>query len=146
MVFLCPNNVVDAAIKSVSDAAIQEALQIAPDGGQFEYNGKKYQLQLTKTYDLADYCRYKGAEACSWRELAQQKAELQAKMKATTKIMDGLAKSYALNNEDKEPDEIKTVVKCIKDPTDELAAADEIQAITDKIQAIADRIHEFCCC
>ena len=104
---------VDNAIKAVSDEATQLALQLAPNGGQFTHEGHTYQLQLTRKYDFTDYKRYKGPEACAWRDYAGQKKQLQDKSKALTKIMDGLAKSYATENEDKEPDEITAVVKCI---------------------------------
>lgn len=104
---------VDNAIKAVSDEATQQALQLAPNGGQFVHNQHTYQLQITRKFDFANYNRYKGPDACAWRDYAWQKKELQDKAKAMTKIMDGLVKSYALNNEDKEPDEITAVVKCI---------------------------------
>ena len=104
---------VDNAIKAISDEATKQALELAPNGGQFVHNEHTYQLQLTRKFDFTDYKRYKGPEACAWRDYAFQKKQLQDKSKALTKIMDGLAKSYAMNNEDKEPDEITAVVKCI---------------------------------
>ena len=105
---------IKARIDSISDAATQEALTLAPEGGEFNIPGiGTFQLQCTETFDLSNSHRYKGENAKLWRDLAKQKAEAQKLAAACTKQMATILKNFKSDHPDKEPDEIKLTVKVI---------------------------------
>ena len=121
---------IKARIDEISDAATNEALALAPDGGEFNIpDVGKFQLQITECYDLADFrkykepteCydladfrKYKEPEAVKWRENAREKIKEQNLTKARTALMAGLVKTFVQLYPDKEPDELKMTVKVIE--------------------------------
>ena len=46
---------IKARINAISNAAEQEALSLAPNGGQFTHEGLTFQLQLTEVIDFSDH-------------------------------------------------------------------------------------------
>lgn len=106
---------IKARIDAISDAATNEALALAPEGGEFTIpDVGKFQLQITECYDLADFRKYKEPEAVKWRENAREKIKEQNLSKARTALMAGLVKTFVQLYPDKEPDEIKMTVKVIE--------------------------------
>ncbi|MBR2265314.1 MAG: hypothetical protein IJ882_01355, partial [Paludibacteraceae bacterium] len=102
----------------ISDAATEEAVAIlAAQGlvkGEFEIEGVgTFQLQRTDVFNLADYNKYKGEEAVNWRSEAKKKIKAQNAAKACTAAMSGFLKTFVELNPDKQPDEIKLMVKCV---------------------------------
>ncbi|MBQ2541227.1 MAG: hypothetical protein II551_06245 [Paludibacteraceae bacterium] len=86
------------------------------DRGEFDVEGVgKFQLQRTDVFHLEDFNRYKGEEAVGWRAKAKEKLRLQNLVKACTATMAGLLKTFVELNPDKEPDEVKLVLKVIFD-------------------------------
>ena len=63
---------IKARIDAISDEATQEAVALAPDGGEFEVEGQKYQLQRTEVIDMMNSRRYKGEDAKRWRGRGRQ--------------------------------------------------------------------------
>ena len=61
---------IKARINVISPAAEEEALALAPNGGQFTHEGLTFQLQLTDVIDFSDHHRYK-ASSGSIQELHQ---------------------------------------------------------------------------
>ena len=107
-----------AQIDKISDAATEEAVAIlAAQGlvkGEFEVEGiGTFQLQRTDVFNLADYNKYKGEEAVNWRSEAKKKIKAQNAAKACTAAMSGFLKTFVELNPDKQPDEIKLMVKCV---------------------------------
>lgn len=76
-------------INPVKDAAIQEALTIAPNGGTFTIEGVgKYTLKLNPTIDLSDET---GKYARAWQKQNAQKQGLQEQidsLKAQQNLLD----------------------------------------------------------
>jgi len=107
-----------ARIESVSDAATTEAVAIlaaeGKDRGEFTIPGVgTFQLQRTEVFDFADYNKYKQEQAVKWRENAKEKVKEQNLVKARTALMNGYVKTFVELYPDKQPDEIKLVVKVI---------------------------------
>jgi len=107
-----------ARIESVSDAATTEAVAIlaaeGKDRGEFTIPGVgTFQLQRTDVFDFADYNKYKQEQAVKWRENAREKVKEQNLVKARTALMNGYVKTFVELYPDKQPDEIKLVVKVI---------------------------------
>ena len=106
-----------ARIDEISPLAAEEAVAIlaekGQDRGEFDVDGQKYQLQRTDVFNLADYNKYKGEEAVNWRKEAKKKCKNQGLVKACTAAMAGFLKTFVELNPDKEPDEIKLMVKVI---------------------------------
>jgi len=105
---------IKARIDEISDEATQEAVAIAPDGGEFEVDGQKYQLQRTEVFDMMNYNRYKDEDAKRWRSLAGQRDFAKKTASAYTKEMGAIVKSFVTTHPDWEPDEIKLTVKIIE--------------------------------
>lgn len=111
---------IKAQIDSISDAAADEAVTILAskglDRGEFGILGLGvFQLQVTDVFDLKDYNKYKSPEAVAWRAKNKEKTEFQKQAKACTAAMDGFLKTFVELNPDKEPDEVKFVLKVIAD-------------------------------
>ena len=107
-----------ARIDSISDAATTEAVAIlaaeGKDRGEFTIPGVgTFQLQRTDVFDFADYNKYKQEQAVKWRENAREKVKEQNLVKARTALMNGYVKTFVELYPDKQPDEIKLVVKVI---------------------------------
>ena len=107
-----------ARIESVSDAATTEAVAIlaaeGKDRGEFTIPDLgTFQLQRTDVFDFADYNKYKQEQAVKWRENAKEKVKEQNLVKARTALMNGYVKTFVELYPDKQPDEIKLVVKVI---------------------------------
>ena len=106
---------IKARIDAISNAATDEALALAPEGGEFTIpDVGTFQLQVTESFDLSDYRKYKEPEAVQWRENAREKFKEQNCVKARTALMAGLVKTFAQLYPDKEPDELKMTVKVIE--------------------------------
>lgn len=105
---------IKARIDEISDEATQEAVAIAPDGGEFEVDGQKYQLQRTEVIDMMNSRRYKGEDAKRWRSLAGQRDFAKKTASAYSKEMGAIVKAFVATHPDWEADEIKLTVKVIE--------------------------------
>ena len=105
---------IKARIDEISDEATQEAVAIAPDGGELEVDGQKYQLQRTEVIDMMNSRRYKGEDAKRWRSLAGQRDFAKKTVSAYTKEMGAIVKAFVATHPDWEADEIKLTVKVIE--------------------------------
>ena len=106
---------IKARIDAISDEATQEAVALAPDGGEFEVEGiGTFQLQMTEVIDMANAHRYKGEEAKRWRALAGQRDFAKKTASAYTKEMAAIVKAFIKTHPDWVPDEIKLTVKVIE--------------------------------
>ena len=106
---------IKARIDAISDEATQEAVALAPDGGEFEVEGiGTFQLQMTEVIDMANAHRYKGEEAKRWRALAGQRDFAKKTASAYTKEMAAIVKAFVATHPDWEPDEVKLTVKVIE--------------------------------
>jgi hypothetical protein len=103
----------EARIDQISAQATQEALELAPDGGEFTDDGHTFQLQRTEVFNMSDYNRYKGEDAKRWREKAKEKQRVQAHSAALTKEMKGIIDAFVATHPEWEPDVIKLTVKCL---------------------------------
>ena len=103
----------EARIDQISNQATEEALALAPNGGEFTADGHRFQLQRTEVIDMSDYNRYKGDDAKRWREKAKAKANAKAYTAALTKEMKGITDAFVAQHPDWVPDEIKLTVKCL---------------------------------
>ena len=104
---------IKARINAISPAAEEEALSLAPNGGQFTHEGLTFQLQLTEVIDFSDHHRYKGEEAVLWRKKKQAQDLSKNYTKALTEEMSGLIDSFRKTHPNWQPDEVKKVVKCL---------------------------------
>ena len=104
---------IKARINAISKAAEEEALSLAPKGGQFTHEGLTFQLQLTEVIDFSDHHRYKGEEAVLWRKKKQAQDLSKNYTKALTEEMSGLIDSFRKTHPNWQPDEVKKVVKCL---------------------------------
>ena len=106
---------IKARIDEISTEATNEALEIAPEGGEFEVDGVgTFQLQRTEVFDFADYHKYQQEQAVKWRENAKEKTKEQNLVKARTAVMNGYVKTFVELYPDKEPDEVKLTVKVVE--------------------------------
>jgi len=103
----------EARINEISDRATEEALALAPDGGEFTADGHRFQLQRTEVIDMTNAHRYKDDDAKRWREKAKAKANAKAYTAALTKEMKGITDAFVATHPDWEPDEIKLTVKVL---------------------------------
>ena len=109
----------EARISQISDAATQEAVAILAakglEKGEFTIpDVGTFQLQRTEVFDFSDYRRYPQPQAVLWRENAKEKVKEQNLVKARTAVMNGYVKTFVELYPDKEPDEIKLIVKIIE--------------------------------
>jgi hypothetical protein len=106
---------IKARIDEISGEAAKEALEIAPEGGEFEVEGVgTFQLQLTEVFDFSNHHRYKGEDAVRWREKKAAQDQAKKYSAALTKEMKGIVDAFVAQNPDWEPDEIKATVKVIE--------------------------------
>ena len=105
---------IKARIDAISDEATEEAVALAPDGGEFEVEGQKYQLQRTEVIDMMNSRRYKGEDAKRWRSLAGQRDFAKKTASAYTKEMAAIVKAFIATHPDWEADEVKLTVKVIE--------------------------------
>ena len=110
----------EARIIEVMPAAAEEAVKALAskglDRGEFGIIGiGTFQLQVTDVFDFKDYNRYKNPEAVAWRAKNKDKEALQKQAKACTAAMNGFMKTFIELYPEKEPDEVKVVLKVITD-------------------------------
>ena len=91
---------IKARIDEISDEATQEAVAFAPDGGEFEVDGQKFQLQRTEVIDMMNSRRYKGEDAKRWRSLAGQRDFAKKTASAYTKEMGAIVKAFVATHPD----------------------------------------------
>ena len=103
----------EARIDLISDKATEEAVALAPNGGEFIVDGHRFQLQRTEVIDMSNYNRYKEEDGVQWR--LKKKAQDQAKKysSALTKEMKGIVDAFVAQHPEWEPDEVKLTVRCI---------------------------------
>ena len=104
----------EARINEISDAATEEAVALAPNGGEFTVEGiGTFQLQKTDVIDMSNYNRYKGEDAVRWRQKKAAQDQSKKYSAALTKEMKGIVEAFIATHPDWEPDEIKLTVKCL---------------------------------
>ena len=103
----------EARIDEISDQATEEAIALAPDGGEFIADGHRFQLQKTDVIDMSNYSRYKGEDAVRWRQKKAAQDQSKKYSSALTKEMKGIVEAFVAQHPDWEPDEVKLTVKCI---------------------------------
>ena len=104
---------IKARIDEISDAATEEAVALAPDGGEFTVDGHRFQLQRTEVIDMTDYNRYKGEDAKRWRQKKAAQDQARKYASALTKEMKGITDAFVATHPDWEPDDVKLTVKCL---------------------------------
>ena len=109
---------IKARIEQISKGAIDEALTLAPNGGEFSVGNLKFQAQITEVIDMSNYNRYKGEDGKQWRECDRKQAELKKQSAALTKLKAGLVDAFKANNPDWTPDDTKVTIKCIETKKD----------------------------
>jgi hypothetical protein len=110
---------IKAHIDEIIDAATDEAVAVLAaqglDRGEFTIeNDLKFQLQRTDVFHLEDHHKYQSEEAVEWRKKNKERTNYQSKAKACTASMAGLLKTFLELNPDKQPDEIKLVLKVVE--------------------------------
>lgn len=110
---------IKARIDEIIDAATDEAVAVLAaqglDRGEFTIeNDLKFQLQRTDVFHLEDHHKYQSEEAVEWRKKNKERTNYQSKAKACTASMAGLLKTFTELNPDKQPDEIKLVLKVVE--------------------------------
>ena len=103
----------EARIDEISDQATEEAIALAPNGGEFIADGHRFQLQKTDVIDMSNYSRYKGEDAVRWRQKKAAQDQSKKYSSALTKEMKGIVEAFVAQHPDWEPDEVKLTVKCI---------------------------------
>ena len=103
----------EARISEISDQATEEALALAPNGGEFTANGHRFQLQKTDVIDMSNYDRYKGEDAVRWRQKKAAQDQSKKYSSALTREMKGIVEAFVAQHPDWEPDEVKLTVKCL---------------------------------
>ena len=103
----------ETRITEISDQATEEALALAPNGGEFTADGHKFQLQRTDVIDMTDYNRYKGEDAKRWRQKKAAQDQARKYASALTKEMKGITDAFVATHPDWEPDDVKLTVKCL---------------------------------
>lgn len=103
----------EARIDEISDQATEEAIALAPDGGEFIAEGHRFQLQKTDVIDMSNYSRYKGEDAVRWRQKKAAQDQSKKYSSALTKEMKGIVEAFVAQHPDWEPDEVKLTVKCL---------------------------------
>ena len=103
----------EARIDEISDQATEEAIVLAPNGGEFIAEGHRFQLQKTDVIDMSNYSRYKGEDAVRWRQKKAAQDQSKKYSSALTKEMKGIVEAFVAQHPDWEPDEVKLTVKCL---------------------------------
>jgi len=104
----------EARINEISDAATEEAVALAPNGGEFTIEGVgTFQLQKTDVIDMSNHHRYKDEDAQRWRTKKAAQDRSKKYSAALTKEMKGIVDAFVAQHPDWEPDEVKLTVKCI---------------------------------
>ena len=103
----------EARIDQISNQATEEAVALAPNGGEFTADGHRFQLQKTEVIDMSNYNRYKGEDAVRWRQKKAAQDQSKKYSAALTKEMKGIVEAFVAQHPDWEPDEVKLTVKCI---------------------------------
>lgn len=103
----------EARINEISDDATNEAVALAPEGGEFVVDGHTFQLQRTEVIDMSKHQRYKGEDAVSWRKKKAAQDQAKKYSAALTKEMKGIVEAFVATHPDWEPDEVKLTVKCL---------------------------------
>ena len=103
----------EARIDEISDQATEEAIALAPNGGEFIADGHRFQLQKTEVIDMSNYNRYKGEDAVRWRQKKAAQDQSKKYSSALTKEMKGIVEAFVAQHPDWEPDEVKLTVKCL---------------------------------
>ena len=103
----------EARIDEISDQATEEAIALAPNGGEFIADGHRFQLQKTDVIDMSNYNRYKGEDAVRWRQKKAAQDQSKKYSSALTKEMKGIVEAFVAQHPDWEPDEVKLTVKCL---------------------------------
>jgi len=104
----------EARIDEISDQATEEAIALAPNGGEFIAEGHRFQLQKTDVIDMSNYSRYKGEDAVRWRQKKAAQDQSKKYSSALTKEMKGIVEAFVAQHPDWEPDEVKLTVKVIE--------------------------------
>ena len=104
----------EARIDQISNQATEEAVALAPNGGEFTADGHRFQLQKTQVIDMTDYNRYKGEDAKRWRQKKAAQDQAKKYSAALTKEMKGIVDAFVAQHPNWEPDEIKLTVKVIE--------------------------------
>ena len=104
----------EARIDEISDQATEEAIALAPNGGEFIAEGHRFQLQKTDVIDMSNYSRYKGEDAVRWRQKKAAQDQSKKYSSALTKEMKGIVEAFVAQHPDWEPDEVKLTVKCLE--------------------------------
>jgi len=105
---------IKARIEAISDEAIQEALTLAPNGGEFILDDHRYQLQRTEVIDMSNHHRYKDEDAQRWRSKKAAQDSSKKYSAALTKEMKGIVDAFVATHPDWKPDEIKLIVKILE--------------------------------
>ncbi len=103
----------EARINEISDEATQEAVALAPNGGEFTADGHRFQLQRTEVFDMTNHNRYKGEDAIRWRAKKKEQESAKKLSAALTREMKGIVDGFVALNPDWEPDEVKLSVKVL---------------------------------
>jgi len=104
----------EARINEISDQATEEAVALAPNGGEFTIEGVgTFQLQKTDVIDMSNHHRYKDEDAQRWRTKKAAQDRSKKYSAALTKEMKGIVDAFVAQHPDWEPDEVKLTVKCL---------------------------------
>ena len=103
----------ETRITEISDQATEEALALAPNGGEFTADGHKFQLQRTDVIDMSNHHRYKDEDAQRWRTKKAAQDQAKKYSSALTKEMKGIVDAFVATHPDWEPDDVKLTVKCL---------------------------------
>ena len=117
-------------ITELSDEAIGQATEIltkqGKSQGSFEVETDvldgiprrqvlKFQLQVTEKYDLSKSNKYTEEDCQNWRGLKREQENLKRMSSAITKQLTGIVEGYVARHPGTTPDEIKAVIKAIKE-------------------------------
>ena len=103
----------ETRISEISDQATAEALELAPNCGEFTDEGHTFQLQRTEVIDMTDYNRYKGEDAKRWRQKKAAQDQSKKYTSALTREMKGIVEAFVAQHPEWEPDDVKLTVKCL---------------------------------
>ena len=114
-------------ITELSDEAIVQASAILTKQGRSqgsfeletlaygEHQVLKFQLQITEKYDLSKSNKYTEEDCQNWRGLKREQENLKRMSSAITKQLNGIVEGYVARHPGTKPDEIKAVIKAIKE-------------------------------
>ena len=100
-------------ITEIANQATTEALELAPNGGEFIDEGHTFQLQRTEVFDMSNHHRYKDEDAQRWRQKKAAQDQVKKYSSALTKEMKGIVDAFVAQHPDWEPDDIKLTIKCL---------------------------------